>query len=78
MPDPVRRIVTAGNRKEKSGRFRIAQQYRTARYLARFDNDLKVLVKNSAIVTAANRILERVLRKYMLPEDLAAQTAEES
>ena len=84
-------------------------------YLARFDNDLKVLVKNSAIVTAANlfwaflllvifaaavalfftvpvisltvpaaymylanQILERVFRKYMLPEDLAAQTAEES
>ena len=83
-------------------------------YMARFDNDFKVLVKNSAIVTAANLlwaalllgvfvaavllfftapvvslvvpagymyvanlILERVFRKYMRPEDLAAQKEEE-
>lgn len=82
-------------------------------YMARFDNDFKVLVKNSAIVTAANLlwavlllgvfvaavllfftvpivslvvpagymyvanlILERVFRKYMRPEDLAAQKEE--
>lgn len=83
-------------------------------YMARFENDFKVLVKNSAIVTAANLlwaalllavfiaavllfftapiislvvpagymyvanlILERVFRKYMRPEDLAAQKEEE-
>ena len=32
----------------------------------------------AAYMYLANRILERVFRKYMLPEDLAAQTAEES